>query len=89
MKAIDILQELANEVSYVRHLNCSVHYGYENCMEESGYDPNNFDVIYHDGKIKRLDTVFVTNERLSGKKPNVIMENKEECEVCVYIYKVK
>ena len=89
MKAIDILQEIANEVSYVRHLTCSVHYGYENCMEEVGYDPDNFDVIYHDGKIKRFDTVFVTNERLSGKKPNVIMENKEECSVCVYIYKVK
>ena len=89
MKAIDILQEIANEVSYVRHLRCSVHYGYENCMEEAGYEPDNYNVIYHDGKIKRLDTVFVTNERLSGKKPNVIMENKEDCEVCVYIYKVK
>ena len=89
MKAIDILQEIANEASNAKNHLCKTYFGYVNCMEEAGYDSDNFDVIYHDGKIKRLDTVFVTNERLSGKKPNVIMENKEECEVCAYIYKVK
>ena len=89
MKAIDILQELANEVSNAQHLNCSVHYGYVNCMEEAGYNPDYYDVIYHDGKIKRLDTVFVTNERLSCKKPNVILENEYDCNDCVYIYRVK
>ena len=89
MKAIDILQEIANEVSYVRHLRCSVHCGYENCMEEAGYEPDNYNVIYHYGKIRRLDTVLVTNERLSCGKPNIIMQNEDDCSVCIYIYKVK
>ena len=88
MKAIDILQEVANEVSNAKNHLCRTYYSYFNCMEESGYDSDNYNVIYHDGKIRRNDSVFVTNERLSCKKPNVILENEDDCNDCVYIYRV-
>lgn len=89
MKAIDILEEISNEVSNAKNHLCKTYFDYVNCMEESGYDSDNYDVIYHDGKIKLSDPVFVTNERLSCRKPNIIMENEDDCSDCIYIYKVK
>ena len=89
MKAIDILEEISNEVSNANNHLCRTYYSYVNCMEESGYDSDNYDVSYNDGKIKRSDSVFVTNERLACKKPNIIMENEDDSDDCVYIYKVK
>ena len=89
MKAIDILEEISNEVSNANNHFCKTYCGYVDCMKEAGYDSDNYDVSYNDGKIKRSDSVFVTNERLSCRKPNIIMENEDDCHNCVYIYKVK
>ena len=89
MKALEILEEISNQVSNANNHLCRSYCDYINCMEESGYDPDNYDVAYHDGKLKRSDSVFVTNERLSCGKPNVIMENEDDCSDRIYIYKVK
>ena len=89
MKAIDILEEISNEVNNANNYLCRTYYGYINCIEESGYDSDSYNVAYHDGKIKRSDSVFVTNERLSCGKPNIIMQNEDDCSDSIYIYKVK
>ena len=89
MKAFDILEELSNEVSNANNHICRTYYSYINCIEESGYNSDNYDVAYNDGKIKRSDSAFVTNERLSFGKPDIILKNEDDLDDCVYIYKVK
>lgn len=89
MKAIDILEELSNEVSNANNHICRTYCGYVNCMKESGFDSDNYAVSYNDGKIKRSDSAFVTNERLSCGKPDIILKNEDDLDDCVYIYKVK
>lgn len=88
MKAIDILEQISNEVTNARNHLCNFYYGYNLAIEEAGYEDGKYIVEFHDGKIRFKDSVFVTNERLD-RKANIIMRNEEDCTDEIYIYKVR
>ena len=89
MKAIDILEQISNEVSNARYHLCKFYYGYSLAIEEAGYEYGKYVIEFCDGKTIRFkDSVFVTNERLDGKA-NIIMRNEEDCTDEIYIYKVR
>ena len=88
MKAISILTEISNDWAKSRNYVDTCYEGYNNSLDKFGYNPLNYEVVFHDNKIKDGDSVFVTDAELS-KKANIILVNKENSLDKVYLYKIK